>query len=211
MKALEATEGGYFSFPIWLRTGRLIRLDARWGAREVKFNPYHDARSGRFTFKNGGASSAGSPHAPNVSRKDEPKPVKLKDGSTVPNPTSPNGILMQPPGVSLEQNAAEGASWLGVTASYHMYENFKPGGAMDYQRKFGTDGLINRSYIDFGNYNYGVVAAAAKYTLEEAQAAAGAANLLGKGRKSGTYFGNPRNQIMITAGWLDYMHGRIGH
>jgi hypothetical protein len=42
-----------YSFEHWLRTGRLILLDARWGRREVKFNPNHDPKTGRFTFKDG--------------------------------------------------------------------------------------------------------------------------------------------------------------
>ena len=81
---------------------------------------------------------------------------------------------------------------------------------MDYQRTFGSGGLINRNYIDLGNYNYGIVAAAARYTLHEAQMAARAVNILGKGRKTGMYYGNPRNQRMIAAGWRNYMAGQIG-
>ena len=53
----EPTDG--FDFAGWLRTGRLIRYDARWGAREVKFNPNHDPQNGRFTFREGGTASGG--------------------------------------------------------------------------------------------------------------------------------------------------------
>ncbi|WP_375381707.1 DNA/RNA non-specific endonuclease [uncultured Sphingomonas sp.] len=49
------TEG--FDFSHWVRTGRLIRVDARWGAREVKFNPNHDPKDGRFTSGDGGGSA----------------------------------------------------------------------------------------------------------------------------------------------------------
>ena len=45
-----------FDFSHWLRTGRLIWLDPL-GAREVKFNPSHDPKDGRFTFGEGGSTS----------------------------------------------------------------------------------------------------------------------------------------------------------
>lgn len=67
MGAVEKSDGGGFSFPIWLRTGRLIRMDARWGAREVKFNPYHEFDTGRFTFADGGG------YAPNAGRSKNPR------------------------------------------------------------------------------------------------------------------------------------------
>lgn len=46
-----------YSFNHWVRTGRLILFDARWGRREVKFNPNHDPKTGRFTFKDGAGLS----------------------------------------------------------------------------------------------------------------------------------------------------------
>lgn len=57
MRTSNITERSSFSFPVWLRTGRLIRVDAQWGAREVKFNPNHDPDNGRFTFKDGGGEA----------------------------------------------------------------------------------------------------------------------------------------------------------
>ncbi len=60
MRTNELTDNGRFSFPVWLRTGRLIQVDARWGAREVKFNPNHDPDTGRFTFSAGGQAVAGT-------------------------------------------------------------------------------------------------------------------------------------------------------
>ena len=59
METEQATGG--FSFDHWLRTGRLIRVDARWGAREVKFNPNHDPKDGRFTFGEGGGAGMSRP------------------------------------------------------------------------------------------------------------------------------------------------------
>jgi hypothetical protein len=86
---------------------------------------------------------------------------------------------------------------------------FLPGQPMDYQRVYGKDGLINRSFIAFGNYNFGVVAAAAGYTKKQAHLAAGAANLLGSGDKSGPDFNNPLNIPFIDAGYDAYKAGRI--
>lgn len=44
------------AFTIWLRTGRLPNLQDAEGV-EVKFNPWHDPRNGRFTFAPGGVSA----------------------------------------------------------------------------------------------------------------------------------------------------------
>ena len=93
-----------FIFASWLRTGRVIRLDTMGGEREVKFNPNHDPKDGRFTFRNGGgAGTSRSANKRAAASVDRPQPVKLKDGNTVPNPNSPTGVLMQPLGVSLEK------------------------------------------------------------------------------------------------------------
>jgi len=45
-------------FSTWMRTGRLPA--ERSGALELKFNPYHDPRNGRFTFAPGGAGYGSS-------------------------------------------------------------------------------------------------------------------------------------------------------
>jgi hypothetical protein len=117
---------------------------------------------------------------------------------------------MQPPTVDLGNNAEEAKSWWGITASSHMARKFRRGGEWDYQRIYGAGGRINRDYINIGNYNYGAVSAAAGYTLDEAQAAAGLVNLTGRGAKSMTYYGgNPRNAEWIAKGWRDYSNGRI--
>ncbi|WP_174297543.1 DNA/RNA non-specific endonuclease [Sphingomonas bacterium] len=60
MRAGQATGKG-FSFGHWRRTGRLILADPRWGAREVKFNPHHDPKDGRFTFGEGGSAGMSRP------------------------------------------------------------------------------------------------------------------------------------------------------
>lgn len=81
---------------------------------------------------------------------------------------------------------------------------------MDYQRTYGSNGLINSTYIDFGNFNFGVVAAAMGYNQAQALAGAGLANLLGSGNKSGAFFTNPRNNVFIKAGYSAFISGRIG-
>ena len=40
------------AFAAWIRTGRLPTV--REDGVELKFNPYHDPRNGRFTFAPGG-------------------------------------------------------------------------------------------------------------------------------------------------------------
>jgi hypothetical protein len=106
------------------------------------------------------------------------QPLKLSDGSL---PLTPEGKpILVPPGISLSDNAAVGISLASLppwTAASDMLRLFRRGGLMDYQRTFGKPDRINRAYIDFGNYNYGVVAAAAGYSLLEAESFAGVANL----------------------------------
>ena len=96
-----------------------------------------------------------------------------------------------------------------------MVALFAPGGAMDYQRSYGTNGYINSDYVDFGNYNYGVVSAAAGYTEEEALFGAGVVNSRNIGNPnvntSGPYFSNPRNNQLIQAGYEAYEQGTICH
>jgi hypothetical protein len=117
---------------------------------------------------------------------------------------------MQPSTVNLASNAKEAKGWMGITASAHMAKKFRRGGDWDYQRTFGSGGKVNPIYINIGNYNYGVVAAAAGYTLDEAQAATGIVNLTGRGTKSAEYYGgNPRNAGWIAKGWRAYSNGLI--
>jgi hypothetical protein len=143
----------------------------------------------------------------------------LSNGTVVQNPLT-GGPLLQPAGVSLAQNAQIGRAISLLRSGFSlpgtpmreaaMAELFLPGQPMDYQRIYGNDGLINRSYIAFGNYNFGVVAAVAGYTKEEALLGAGAANLLGRGDKSGALFNNPINAPFISAGYDAYKAGMIG-
>lgn len=66
------------AFSVWLRTGRLPRRP------EIKFNPWHDTRDGRFTFAGAGryyaAGSAGSPRA----RQQSAPPILFKPDAAKP-------------------------------------------------------------------------------------------------------------------------------
>jgi hypothetical protein len=60
------------AFSVWLRTGRWPRAEAVRNV-EVKFNPWHDARDGRFTFAGaGGYFAAGGTQATNRRKQDVP-------------------------------------------------------------------------------------------------------------------------------------------
>lgn len=164
--------------------------------------------------------------------------ITLNDGSIVHNPRTGNALQM-PSGVSLKANIESG-KWLAtlptlptlsnVTREEMMINYFKPGGTMDYQRTFSVDkGKINPLYIDFGNYNYGVVAAAAGYSLNQALDAAAIVNgrnikkdllysLNGdrnmitnpfNATRENPLFSNPRNNIFIINGYNDYKSGKL--
>ncbi len=147
----------------------------------------------------------------------DPAVVTLSDGSNVINPYT-GGNLLMPAGVSLENNAQLG-EWMAtlpsiptldnVTREEMMINYFERGGAMDYQRQNGADGLVTQAYIPFGNFNYGVVAAAAGYTYNEALAGAAVENINGGGDRSGQWFSNPQNDYFIQAGYNAYKSGKI--
>jgi hypothetical protein len=144
----------------------------------------------------------------------------MSGGTVVKNPRT-NAPLLQPDAVSLAQNAQIGQVLSLLPSAFSippgepireaaMTALFFRGQPMDYQRVYGNDGEINRDYIDFGNFNYGVVAAAAGYTFDQAILAAGLVNSLGGGDKSGPYFNNPRNLDLIRMGYGAYKAGSIG-
>lgn len=148
----------------------------------------------------------------------KPIPVVLPDGTYVLDQNG-NPILM-PSGVSLADNAALGEQLAQLQSMFdiadpsdinpvreqEMIDLFQRGAPMDYQRAGGT---FHQEYVDFGNYDFGVVAAAAGYTKEEAIFAAGMYNLTGTGDKSGPWFNNQRNLSFISMGYDDYKSGKI--
>lgn len=126
---------------------------------------------------------------------------------------APSLSLPVPDGVSLQRNLAVGELLNDPFVTdprdkdAAMLALFSRGGLMDYQRTYGSNGKLNKMFIDFGNYNFGAVAAAAGYPYMQAATAAGVVNLLGSGDKSGPLFNNPRNLSFIRAGYQDYMNG----
>ena len=81
---------------------------------------------------------------------------------------------------------------------------------MDYQRAFGQPHDINQAYIDFGNYNYGAVAAAAGYSLLEAEFFAGLVNLGGNGPRSFLLMLiSPRSSQIVNEGFKDCVGGKV--
>jgi Bacterial toxin 44 len=195
-----------------------------------KYNPNvetepRDAR-GRWTSDGGGIQVAANDtvqsDASNGSTGTrDPHIVTLRDGSLV---TDFKGNPMpKPPDVSLQDNARLGEEIyheyeaMTRTAGFDAAERWRDGtitelmlGPMNYQLVYSTDGEhYNRDYIDLGNYNYGVVVAAAGYSWGYAITASGFVNLFGQGDKSGPYFNNPRNLEMIRKGFNDYLAGRI--
>lgn len=150
--------------------------------------------------------------------------VVLNDGTIVKD--SFGNPMMKPPDVSLEANALKGQEMLrlynamvqtnGGDAAEQWRDATMLGlfsrrwGSMDYQWLYSPDGKsYNRDYIDLGNYNYGVVAAAAGYSWSYATTASGIANLFGGGDKTGPMFNNRRNLKMIRQGYDDYNSGKI--
>jgi len=147
------------------------------------------------------------------------KYVALNDGSvlwTEPFRSIKGGPMLMPDDVSLATNARIGQALNDLNARAAVKDTVMVAlfardlGAMDYQRIYCKDGEhINRDYIDIGNYNYGVVAAAAGYSFDHAIRAAGRVNESGEGDKSGPHNNNPRNLAMIKKGYDDYFAGRI--
>lgn len=196
-----------------------------------KLNPYHDAL-GRFTFAPGSPVSYGKPS-------DAKKPVgrwggqdpgaisvTLKNGKTVKGAN--DKPLLMPKGVSLADNVKQGEKLRAMPSVFTpgfflprydtifppvkegaMIYWFAPGQPMDYQRTRSSTDKINKAYIDFGNYNYGVVAAAAGYDVDQALFSAGVLNFLGGGDHSGEMNNNPRNVLWIRMGYSDYKKGLI--
>jgi hypothetical protein len=165
------------------------------------------------------------------------KYVTLNDGSVIWSGymnDGRGGPMLMPDDVSLEDNVKMGQSLAGfpqvppsVDAGVSPREGamaylFLPGhGPMDYQSAYGTKGQYNRNFVDFTNYNYGIVAAAAGYSQEEALANAGMANqatdwwdrnVHGDRPKdtSGPFGNKVQNAEMIIKGYDHYKTGRIG-
>lgn len=78
------------AFGVWLRTGRLPAILSADGL-ELKFNPYHDPRNGRFTFALGGSRETGLPetgYATNLKRASRSFPAGNGPGKGMPGTTT---------------------------------------------------------------------------------------------------------------------------
>lgn len=123
--------------------------------------------------------------------------------------------MLVPDGVTVGNTIRFAKSWGKLPGA--AVDTFRPGGQMDYQRTMSTlrdeNGkvLIDQRFIAFGNYNFGVYAAASGMNLELAQRGAAALYGVTSGlNKSGPYGGNPINSGQIHQGYDDYMSGNTG-
>lgn len=126
------------------------------------------------------------------------------DGTPVSNPNG--GYYQVPDSFDMSRNLAFGESGPGKLA---IFDQMRWGGDMDYQRPGGLleslfKGNVARSYVDLGNYNFGVVLAAAGYDLSSTVDWARAARQV---FDSKIPLG-PREISTITQGWKDYAAGR---
>lgn len=179
--------------------------------------------------------------------------LSYADGQLVIN-SNTNKPLLAPKEVSLSNNIDVGKSLHNMQSIFSdstsndvffpdkeasMVLLFWPGQPMDYQRIYSDTNFINRTYIDYGNYNYGIVSAAAEYSLDEALLGAGMTNAFSTivnspkemlnmfsqsqdkwdtlktqlraalKRVSGSYLNNPRVEKLIRQGFDDYSSGRF--
>jgi len=136
--------------------------------------------------------------------------ARYPNGVSVENART-GGPLLMPQTTSLTGNIRIGETLIrglppGLRGAV-MATLFAPGGDMDYQRTFSDNGNVVPELIDAGYYNFGVVAAAAGYSLTDALRGAGAANQLGSGDKSGPYGTNGARISNTVSGWVDYDMG----
>jgi hypothetical protein len=132
------------------------------------------------------------------------------DGTPVidPNTNSPYPL---PPGLNVVNNVGMAAALaefdgdgFGIDIDLYMVNWFRHWGSEDYQR---SSGVFQIQYRDVTNYNFGAVAAAAGYTLDESLYAAGLYNkVLGKPSGTDTKYGiRPDAVNNITQGWNEFL------
>jgi hypothetical protein len=151
-------------------------------------------------------------------------PLRLPSGEAILNPLTGTPLL-KPPNVSMQDNIAIGQNILDdygtammsldtndeaahlrgwgdaeIARALRMEGLFERGGPMDYQR---SNAGFNDTFTPFSSYNYGAVARAAGYSLDQTLFAAGRYNRSSTGDKSGIYGNNPKNVPLITQGWQE--------
>jgi RHS repeat-associated protein len=120
------------------------------------------------------------------------------------------GPLLIPQPVSLERSVRLGAYIRGVAPGLRglvMARIFAPRGMLDYQRTYSDNGNVVPDLIDAGYYQFGVIAAAAGYSLPDTFDGAGIANMFGNGDKTGPSGTNAYFISNTAAGWYDYNMG----
>jgi len=186
---------------------------------------------------------------------EDPGAVELTyaNGNDVIDAFTKNPLLM-PDGVSLDNNIEMGMRMQGLPSFFDdtltgkffpekeavMISLFSSNQPMDYQKIYSNTDQINKTYIDFGNYNYGVTAAAAGYSLDQTLLAAGLRNLFSTmtnapgeivrtlwqsadklqslqnelntltNKLSGTDLNIPRDETLIRQGFGDYTADKVG-
>lgn len=152
-------------------------------------------------------------HAPDKSNYDPAAPVRWPDGHVPVDPWTKRPLL-KPAFVDLGANISagrrlQGSEWQEPLRREHaFYDLFRQHGPMDYQRTgpHGKTGF-DRGFLDFGNYNFGVVAAAAGYPEWLATPAAGLYTLDRNPRSAQTLYGLcRRNEPLIQMGYRDFLH-----
>lgn len=89
------------AFSIYLRTGQRVAIPPI----ELKFNPYHDPRNGRFTFAPGGSVGNAAPY----------RTTRAKPGKAPPKPAKRGAILLQAAVAAPSEVVARAATDIGST------------------------------------------------------------------------------------------------
>jgi hypothetical protein len=147
--------------------------------------------------------------------------LKFAEGTSVidPNTGKPYPV---PPGMDISANVARGRSIAHLAGpltvdgvpvdgrAAYMTDWFFRGQELDFQRPDGFFGASIGHYRDVTNYNFGAVAEAAGYTLEQALTAAGIYNSnFGNPQPGDTSYGiKPDAVANITHGWNDVQDGK---
>ncbi len=147
-------------------------------------------------------------------------PVTLINKSTIRNPFT-GGDLIMPSNASLVANIAFAQQLRNAQMTVPFFRElafaklFPTGAAMDF-KPATPPGAPRDTYRDIGNYNFGVMAAAAGMHLPEAIGTAGAYHWLGslnnKGfDTSGTFGNDPRDEYFLRLGYRHYQIGLLDH
>lgn len=175
-------------------------------------------------------SASGTASAPTAATADDGTALKDKNGNLVIDPNTGKPYPM-PPGMNIKENVAQAEyarslfeqkmndpaspvpNWEMSRYAWMLF-NFRQGGNMDYQRPEGwyaawRHQIVIMDYRNVTNYNYGAVAAAMGFSLDDALFYAGLHNLsVGNRKNANTSYGNQDVAVKnITQGYKDYLDG----